>query len=348
MNPRVTVLINSYVRTTYLQQAFRSVLRQTDAEAFEVVLINALGDPPFLASFEREARAAGVDFQLVQVPPTPIGGLARGVAVARGEVIAILDDDDLWEPRKLSVVQKAFGTDPSLGFFHNGQTFVDKDGRPISAWSPHRLVRHRSSRFPEGLWIRMAPEDARAARQLLAFEAMFNNSSISFRRSILETRIPIFEHLGGGDDSFLFFCALASRAAIMATTDRLTRYRIHPLAATAAGGRKSDYAGRLGDYASFMARHVERVDLCQRIPPGPLPRTAGILLRRDLAQQRLLRAAIEGKGTGTPLSDDVRVLFESDGFVPSAVDLFAVALGFGSRASLDLTRAAFMAWRMAW
>jgi glycosyltransferase involved in cell wall biosynthesis len=346
-DPLVSVLVNSYVRTAFLREAFDSVMAQTGAAPFEVVLMTALKDPPFLDEFQQKAGAAGIDFHSVRVSPTPVGGLARGVESARGEVIAILDDDDLWEPHKVATVQRTFAEDSTVGFFHNGQTFVDRYNQPISRWSPHRLIRHRSSRLPEGRIVRMVPEDSKAARQLIDCEAMFNNSSISFRRSILDARMPIFEQLGGGDDSFLFFCALASRATIVATTRRLTRYRLHPFAATAAGGQK-DFAGRLTDYALFLARHVERVDLCQRIPPGPLPRTASSMLRRDLAQQRLLRTAIEGDVPGISVARETGVLFESDGFSPSVVDLFAIGLGLCSRASRKLTRAAFLAWRMAW
>jgi glycosyltransferase involved in cell wall biosynthesis len=348
MKPALSVLINSYVRTAYLRDAFESVVKQEGAAPFEVILINALDDPPFAAEFEEAARIANIEFRLVKVSPTPVGGLAHGVAEARGEIIAILDDDDLWERGKVAAVQQAFDADPALGLFHNGQTFVDQRNRPVSIVSPHRLVRHRSSLFPPGRRVRMTPDDLAAARKLIAFEAMFNNSSLSFRRSILEARIPIFQQIGGGDDSFLFFCALASRAAITATTDRLTRYRIHALAATATGGKNRDFATRLSDYAAFMARHVERVDLCQRIPPGPLPRTAGLLLRRDLAQQRLLRSAIEGRGAQVGVVDEVRALMGADGFAPTGVDLLAAALGLGSLGSRRLTRAAFMAWRMAW
>jgi glycosyltransferase involved in cell wall biosynthesis len=344
----VSVLINSYVRTAYLREAFASVLRQFGADPFEIVLINALENAPFVHEFERLARAAGVEYQLVRVSPTPVGGLAKGVAAARGDVIAILDDDDLWEPQKVARIQQAFGTDPDLGLFHNGQTFVDQANRPIWALSPHRLIRHRSSWILPGRTVRMVPDDVAAARLLLEFEAMFNNSSMTFRRTILESRLPIFEQLGGGDDSFLFFCALASRATIVATTDRLTRYRIHSLAATAAGGRSREYTDRLADYAAFMARHVERVDLCQRIPPGPLPHVAGSMLRRDLAQQRLLRCAIEGRQAGASVTDEIRTLMAPDGFSPSTVDLLAIALGLSSLGAPEFSRAAFMAWRMAW
>jgi hypothetical protein len=97
-----------------------------------------------------------------------------------------------------------------------------------------------------------------------------------------------------------------------------------------------------------MARHIERVDLCQRIPPGPLPPTAGILLRRDLAQQRLIRTAVESNCSDIRVTRETRVLLESDGIGPSSLDLFAIGLGLSSRITGPLTRAAFMAWRMAW
>jgi glycosyltransferase involved in cell wall biosynthesis len=348
MNSRVSVLINSYVRTTYLDAAFESVIRQSGAEPFEIVLNSAIDSPPFALDFQRRANAVGIDFKVVKVLPTAIGGLARGVVESRGDIIAVLDDDDLWEPGKMARLQKEFTQDPELGFFHNGQTFVDHANQPLSRLSPHRVVRHRSSRFPEGVSLRMAPEDVRAARRLLSLEPMFNNSSIAFRRTILESRLSTFERLGGSDDSFLFFCALASGCAVTATTDRLTRYRIHPQAATAGGPRGSNFAGRLAAYTVFMDRQVERVGLCEALSHGPLPRAAGLMLRRDLAHQRLLRAAVDKRVSEVSLTPDTRALMEPDGFAPTLTDLFAICLGLGSRLSNDFSRAAFLAWRMAW
>jgi len=109
MRPLVSVLINSYLRIDFLERAFGSVLDQTNAGPFEIILINALEEPPFQEQFARRARDHGIDFKLVKVAPGPVGpGLLSGVRAAKADIISVLDDDDSWEPRKLAAVQAAF------------------------------------------------------------------------------------------------------------------------------------------------------------------------------------------------------------------------------------------------
>ncbi len=52
----------------------------------------------------------------------------QGIAVARGELVAFLDDDDLWQPDKLDRQVALFDQDEELGFIYSDICFLYPDG----------------------------------------------------------------------------------------------------------------------------------------------------------------------------------------------------------------------------
>src|SRR5262245_25244548 len=102
--PRVSVVVSHYDRQALLVEALESIASQTYRD-FEVIVVNDHGvDSRALvesfASRTLPSTAVHYDYR-----PTNAGVAAtrnRGVALARGELIAFLDDDDLWHPGHLA------------------------------------------------------------------------------------------------------------------------------------------------------------------------------------------------------------------------------------------------------
>ena len=101
MTPLVSAVVPTLGRPGHVVAAVRSALAQTVAE-IEVVVVMDGPDAP------TSAALAAIDdgrVRVVELPARGGPGAARnaGVAEARGEWVAFLDDDDLWEPRKLEL-----------------------------------------------------------------------------------------------------------------------------------------------------------------------------------------------------------------------------------------------------
>lgn len=98
------MIVPTHNRLPALQQALDSVRRQTFTD-YEVILVND-GSTDRTAEWARAvwAGSAGTSSALVEIPPPGAGAAAarnRGLEKAGGEIVAFLDDDDLWRPSYL-------------------------------------------------------------------------------------------------------------------------------------------------------------------------------------------------------------------------------------------------------
>jgi glycosyltransferase involved in cell wall biosynthesis len=100
----VSVIIPSFERWELLRRTLAGALAQRDVE-LEVVIVNdGRSEPPADLVGEGESRVR------IVTPAEHRGvGHARntGIEVAEGDWIALLDDDDLWSPEKLSLQLRA-------------------------------------------------------------------------------------------------------------------------------------------------------------------------------------------------------------------------------------------------
>jgi glycosyltransferase involved in cell wall biosynthesis len=113
--PSVSIVILTRNRPEYLIHALRSAGEQTHPE-LELVLVRDGGDP-----FPEEVRAAieGLEFPTTLVERDgEAQGVARsrneGVAQARGDAVALLDDDDRWDRTHVVRLAGTLDRDPKI------------------------------------------------------------------------------------------------------------------------------------------------------------------------------------------------------------------------------------------
>ncbi len=115
----VSVLIPTLRRPESLSRAVRSVLAQSGVDALELVVVD--NSPEASARDTVAALASGAPWPIVFVhEPTPGVSTARnsGLAVAKGELIAFLDDDEEAPPTWLAEmlrVHREFAADVTFG-----------------------------------------------------------------------------------------------------------------------------------------------------------------------------------------------------------------------------------------
>lgn len=111
MNPSVSVVITTYNQAQYIAETVLSALNQTYRHLEVIVVDDGSTD-------QTEARLAPFRERVALVRQENQGVAASrntGVRSAKGELIAFLDGDDLWEPDKLAVQVAAYQAHPRSG-----------------------------------------------------------------------------------------------------------------------------------------------------------------------------------------------------------------------------------------
>lgn len=98
-SPTVSVIIPTYRHKDYVLETLNSVFAQTYKD-YEVIVVND-GSPDDTDQVLRPLREAGQIRYVEQANGGQASARNRGLAEASGELIAFLDDDDLWPPDKL-------------------------------------------------------------------------------------------------------------------------------------------------------------------------------------------------------------------------------------------------------
>jgi glycosyltransferase involved in cell wall biosynthesis len=111
--PRFSVILPTHDRLDLLRAAIASVVAQTFTD-WELIVADDASPRPMA---EHELRAlAGERASLVRLPAAQGGAAAKraGAAAATGQVLAFLDDDDLWAPDYLEQAQRALLAAPEV------------------------------------------------------------------------------------------------------------------------------------------------------------------------------------------------------------------------------------------
>jgi glycosyltransferase involved in cell wall biosynthesis len=201
----VSIIVPTYNHSRYIRQAIDSALSQT-LTSFEVIVVDD-------GSTDDTAHALGGYGSRVRVARQENRGVAaarnKGAEIARGDLLAFLDADDIWIPRKLEMQTRRFGGEHRLGLVHCGVEDITEEGRPIC----QRL---------DGL-------EGQVATEML----LFNRSVILGGGSAIMIPRAVFEEVGGFDtrlstsaDWDLFY-RIASRYEIGFVPEVLVRYRLH-------------------------------------------------------------------------------------------------------------------------
>lgn len=122
--PAVSIIVPIYNSEKYIEATVRSALRQ-DFPDFELLLVDD-GSTDGTAAICRSFTDPRVRY-VHQANGGVSRARNRGLAEARGGIIAFLDSDDLWHEDKLSAHVAHLDSDPMLGVSYSSCRFIDAD-----------------------------------------------------------------------------------------------------------------------------------------------------------------------------------------------------------------------------
>ncbi len=211
-NPLVSVLIGNYNYAQYINQTLESVLCQTYPH-FEILVCD---DGSTDRSCEVIETYVEKDSR-VKLIRKENGGVATALNAAyqesKGEIICILDADDLWIDNKLQRVVEAFKSNPKCGFVIHNVIEIDGNG---SLLKPTPKLEDLASGW-------MAPLALENGGHL---ENIPPASALTIRRKVANLIFPLNEAMVRHTDSLICFLAPLI-TEIGAVPEVLSKFRLH-------------------------------------------------------------------------------------------------------------------------
>ena len=212
--PTVSALVAAYNYERYVGRAIQSALDQDyPAELLEVVVVDD-GSTDATAELVAELAARNPQREIRLVRQAN-GGLRAAtntpLAHARGEILAVLDADDVWLPSKTRRNVEMLA-DPQVGLVFSDMAIIDGEDRithpSLFAWA----------------WQDWRPPRGESFARLLA-ENFATASSIAMRASLREVFDPVPAEIAYCD--WWFALSVARVARLDYADDALVLYRVH-------------------------------------------------------------------------------------------------------------------------
>lgn len=133
----VSVVVPVYNVEAYIAETIQSILNQSYSN-FEILIVND-------GSSDRSIEIIQTfdDPRITVIHQENQGVSAarnRGIAQAKGEYIALIDGDDIWDPEKLQKHVEHLENSPQIGLSFCRSAFIDLKGNPLGIYQMPRLT----------------------------------------------------------------------------------------------------------------------------------------------------------------------------------------------------------------
>ncbi len=219
IRPRLSIVLCTYNGAAHLQAQLDSLLAQTLRPDEIVIGDDASTDATMeiLRQFAASAGEVGIHVQLCRRPRNLgyVENFTEGLRQARGDLLFLCDQDDVWYPEKLLRMAAAFESDPTLLLLHSDARLVDAQG-----------VSLRCSMFDA---LQLTAQEKQAIHVGMAFEVVMRRSfvtgaTVGLRRELIDLALPVAA--GWIHDEWLAAVAAAA-GRLDFIDDALIDYRQH-------------------------------------------------------------------------------------------------------------------------
>lgn len=126
MQPKVSVLITTFNKAASIEECIESVLKQTYSD-YELIIIDDG------STDNTEQLLKKITDSRINIFTQENKGIAKArnqaLKMSKGEYIAFLDSDDLWEVDKLKLQVDVLNTNPNIGVVNSKALVIDKNGQ---------------------------------------------------------------------------------------------------------------------------------------------------------------------------------------------------------------------------
>jgi glycosyltransferase involved in cell wall biosynthesis len=307
----ITVIIPAYRHEQFIAAAIGSALSQSSPPVQILVLDDASADGTVAAARAIADSRVSVSSnrQNIGLGPT----VAAALASVKTPLVALLNSDDLFHPRRLERCRDALTLDPRVGIIATGLTLIDVDGHALTADNVSRLLDGRRIRAWVRWFERSRPEPIPAGPlfiSLLRQNWLLSSSNIVGRTEYVRELIPDGVALNYCLDWHVFLsAAVDDRLAVL--PEALLGYRLHGNNTVwFSGNTRPRYIEEVQRVAGMAIRRLLTRNLALGVPmvdgaAEALAANRAVKGARYLREE--LRPVLEG-GAGTLAADAARTL----------------------------------------
>ncbi len=221
-NPLVSVIIPVYNGEAFLRETLESVLAQT-YHPLEIIVVDD-GSTDGSVSL---LHPYGDRITLLQQANKGVAAARNaGIKHASGDYIALIDQDDIWEPQKTAQQAAYLDAHPGCGYVLSRQTYFLQPGTMCPPWLKPTLLHGDYTGYIVGTMLA--------------------------RRAVFE-QVGLFDtHYPGGDDTAWFFSAKDMQIPLRHLPQVVLRKRVH--GDNVSGNVRSMHAQALRIVRDSMAR----------------------------------------------------------------------------------------------
>lgn len=202
--PLVSILMNCYNGAQYLRAAIESVIQQTYDNWELIFWDNQSTDHS--AAICQSYHDLRIKYFYSDTHTNLGGARLRAYAEAKGELIAILDTDDIWAPTKLELQVPAF-QDNKIGIVISNTLFFNERGQ-------------------EKVLYRKGPPEGYVFNQLIK-HYFISLETVVLRRSAMESLEHVFDENMSHISDFDLIVRLAFRWKLFYVPEVLAKWRVH-------------------------------------------------------------------------------------------------------------------------
>jgi glycosyltransferase involved in cell wall biosynthesis len=218
--PDLSVVLFDYINHKYTIESIESLVKQDfPKKKFEVIVLTD-DSAPYCIEFLKNSK---LRCTVIYTGLVPIGqSFSVAMQFVQGQIICPLDNDDLFEPNRLSIIDNLFKENRNLVFlknevkpfsrYYSGKSlailYFLKMNIPLRCKGGNYLLTNKTPRWVYGRAI------------------LHNSSSMAVRRVVLETNRKSVEELIAFPDSFIFFASALSGGDCLFMDLPLTLYSV--------------------------------------------------------------------------------------------------------------------------
>ena len=214
-----SVIVVAHDRKEYIIDAVKSVLSQDyDQGTIQIVVVKAFKDR-VIDDFLQEN---GIYF--IFTDAIPIGAkFYEGLKVSRGDIICLLEDDDIFSKQKLKQLNGIFSKNPDLWLVVNNYKVINSRG--VEENFSFRYSERSSQRIMTDQIFSGPAYDLKTMLKRLSMT--FNNSRMSFRRELKPKLMELYPKTSSLVDNLPIIFTILNNKSVAWISDYLSSYRIH-------------------------------------------------------------------------------------------------------------------------